>query len=319
MIELQQNIDLSNWLFFKTTSVAKYLVELKESDDFYQLPKIIMEKQIDKIMVLGAGSNVLISGKGWDGLVIKNSYTRLERLSDDRWVVGAGVLLPYLSFFLAKQGYAGLEHLGNIPGTVGGAIRGNAEAWRQSISDYLQEVVWVDWLTGEEEILTKEKCQFAYRTSIFKTDKKYQRGLIKEAIFAWPLGKPEELQKTILADRQDRKQKQPDWPSCGCFFKNVLLTERNWSAVENFFGEEILSGRKIGDNFSAGKLIDACDLKGKRVGGAVVSDVHANFIVNQDGATAQDIWLLAKIVREEVQKKIGIELENEVQIYGKFK
>lgn len=316
-MKLKENISLAKYSSYRTGGEARFLLEIKSVEDFEQARGLIKANDWKNILVLGAGTNMLISDEGWDGLVIKNDYRRIEKKQDGSWLIGSGTALPFAARFLADQGYSGLERLANVPGSVGGAIRGNAEAWRQSISDKLREVVWFDWDKGES-IISKAKCDFSYRGSIFKQAKDFQRGMIKEGIFDLTVGDRDKLMQVINDDKINRLATQPDLPSCGCFFKNILLDEENWQRIEKKLGSAVLDNRQIGDNFSTGRIIDFCGLKGRCVGGACVSEKHANFIVNRGGASSTDIWRLAGMVQKSVFEELGIKLELEVQTYGKF-
>ncbi len=317
MTYLQENISLAKYSFYHTGGLARYFLEINKAEDFEETKEIIGDLGINDVIVWGAGSNILISDEGWEGLVVKNNYTKMEKKADGSWLIGSGMALPFVARKLAEVGYQGLERLASVPGSVGGGIRGNAEAWRQNISDCIREVVWFDWIEGEK-IIKKKDCGFGYRTSVFKTRDDYSHGLIKEAIFDFKKVDCKDLINTIEADKKTRQNNQPDLPSCGCFFKNVLLDEENWGKIEKNLGKELLLDRKLGDLFSAGKLIDWAGYKDSCQGGACVSKVHANFIVNKGKATSQDIYDLYKKVYLGIKGKIGIELEPEVQIYGRF-
>lgn len=315
-MKIKQNYNLAKETFFRVGGEVDYYAEIESLDDFKQLPKLILNYENLPKLVAGACSNMLVADSGFPGVVIKNHIQKLVFLNENEVVIGAGELLPKAMYEIAKKGLGGMEHLANIPGTVGGGIRGNVEAHGQSIADCLQTVNWC-YFDGSCQKIDKEKCGFAYRESKFKRDWD-SKGMIVEATFKLKKAESKNLLKTIMADRIRRKQTQPsDW-SCGCFFKNVFLDQKNYDLIAKKWGDKFLANRNIGDYFSAGMLIDKMGLMGAKIGGAEVSLKHANFIVNTGSATALDIYNLYKLVQKEVLEKAGIELENEVQIVGKF-
>lgn len=317
MIQIEKNIDLSRYSSFKTGGRAEYFVEIRNREEIDLLANILKQLSPKSILVLGAGSNILFSDDLFEGLIIKNSCCEWS-FDNGKLVSDAGVMLPVLAREVSKKNYLGLEHLANIPGTIGGAIRGNVGAYGQSIQD---SVVWVDWFDfskGYKRYFVDD-CQFVYRGSIFKKLLN-GKGMIVQVGFELIKNIDEniDLLNIIRDDREKRSKDQPWENSCGCFFKNIFLSNENWFKIKNKFGEKVLEGRKIGDYFSSGKIIDWVGLKGKQMGGAQVSPVHANFIVNKNMASSNDIYVLYKTVKEAVVDDLGIELEPEVMIVGKF-
>ncbi|MFA4931231.1 MAG: UDP-N-acetylmuramate dehydrogenase [Patescibacteria group bacterium] len=314
-LEIINNASLAKYSYFRVGGLAKYLVNLTKAEHFVGLDKIISDLAVKRVFVIGAGSNLLISDRGFDGLVIKVDWTEWK-YDQKKWMITAGVMLPVVSRDVIKAGFSGLEHLANIPGTVGGAIRGNAEAFRQSISDHLEKVIWIDFQKGEQ-VFTKKDCLFAYRDSIFKS-KLSGQGIIKQAYFAFPPGDADYLSKIVVQDKVDRNQKQPNEPSCGCFFKNIELSSKVYDLILNNLGAEALQGRKVGDMYAAGRIIDWLGLKGMKKGGASISTLHANFIIGDATVKSQDIYDLYQQIKAIVKKRVGIVLEAEVQFCGDF-
>ncbi|MCH8203993.1 MAG: UDP-N-acetylmuramate dehydrogenase [Candidatus Hydrogenedentes bacterium] len=237
-------------------------------------------------IVLGGGSNVLISDAGFPGIVIfTNEIKALEALGGDRFLVEGGLALDTLvrEVILANN-YEGAGALTGIPGTVGGAIYMNAGTVNGSICE-LMESVEVITEDGVREI-PMEPSIYSYRAQTFCPPK----GLILSATFR--LRKAEEDQQAIYDHYiERRRQTQPQGNSCGSVFKNPE-------------GEH------------AGRLIESCGLKGTRHGGAVISDLHANFIVNDQGATCADILSLIDLCKRRVLEKFDIELQEEVKVFG---
>lgn len=243
-----------------------------------------------KTFCLGRGSNLLVPDEGFDGLVIRftgSAWRRMEVLDEGRIWVAAGVRLKELCGYAAKAGLTGFEFLEGIPGTVGGALRMNAGAMGKWMFDVVERVQLLD---EEERLLDlpKEAFQVGYRKV-----EEISRGIALGAI----LKSVEAEVASCIRERMDeyselRKSSQPRNPSAGCIFKNP----------EGDF---------------AGKLIDTYGLKGMRVGGAEVSNIHGNFIVNRGGASATDVIRLVQQVRNEIQTKSGYLLEPEVLLLGK--
>ncbi|MEK7154756.1 MAG: UDP-N-acetylmuramate dehydrogenase, partial [Patescibacteria group bacterium] len=246
----------------------------------------------EKWMVIAGGSNLLVSDGGYPGLVIVNKMP------------GSGMALNDLVDQMNDQGLAGMECLAGIPGTVGGAVYGNAGAYGQTISDHLAGVTT---LSG---YWPKEKCEFGYRESVFKKNKE----IIVEVKFDLPKGDREALIAKSQEIRELRKKKYPLEMKCpGSFFMNLWFDQLP-EGVQKQIPEEKIRGGKV----AAGYLLEQIGAKGRKLGGAAVADYHGNLIYNAGGATARDIWELAQQLRNEVKSKFGVELVPEVQFIGNF-
>lgn len=237
-------------------------------------------------IVLGGGSNVLISDDGFPGIVLfTTQLTDMKSLGGDRFRVEGGVILDdMLRETILKHNYDGAGGLTGIPGTVGGAIFMNAGTVNGSICQ-LMESVQITTESGTREIPI-EASMYSYRGQSFCPPS----GLIVSGTFQFT--STSEDQRAIY-DRYiaRRKETQPQGNSCGSVFKNP-------------------------EGHHSGQLIESCGLKGTRFGGAAISDVHANFIVNDDNATSNDILSLINLCKETVLKEHGVVLEEEVKIYG---
>ena len=239
--------------------------------------------------VIGNGSNLLVSDKGFPGVIISTAkFDRLE-VNGTEITVGAGVMLSKLANTAYKAGLTGLEFAAGIPGTVGGACVMNAGAYGSEMKNVLKNVT-VLTAEGNVETLPAEELKLGYRTSVIPK-KGY---LVLEAVVSLTEGNMEEI-KAVMDDLAfRRKDKQPlEFPSAGSTFKRP----------EGYF---------------AGKLIEDCGLKGFSVGGAQVSEKHAGFVINKGGATASDIYNLCKEVEKKVQAEFGVSLEMEVKLLGDF-
>jgi len=287
MIEqkIEKNINLAPLTTFKIGGPAKYFCQVKKEEDLIQAIKWAKKKKIP-YFVIGGGSNLLISDKGFTGLVIKLSMKQCQ-LVEDKLLLGSALKLSQMVMFLAKNNLTGLEWAAGIPGTVGGAVRGNAGAFGKEIADCLLKA---RVLRRNKIIELKNKeIKFTYRQSIFKKNK----DIILNVVLGLKKGKEQENQKIIKDILQRRKKSHPYQPSAGCVFKNPKSR-------------------------GAGLLIDQCGLKGKQIGGAKISEKHANFIVNTGGAKARDVKNLIELIKKQVKDKFNIELKEEIQYLGEF-
>jgi UDP-N-acetylenolpyruvoylglucosamine reductase len=237
--------------------------------------------------MLGRGSNLLIRDGGIRGVVVSLCHPYFSRLeiAGDRLQCGAGVRLKQVSVEARRAGLAGLEFLEGIPGSLGGSMRMNAGAMGSWLFDVIERVRFMD-RDGRAAELPASEVPVQYRgCPLFKTH------IALGAVLKGQAASPETVAARMAQYSQKRWESQPAAPSAGCIFKNP-------SALP------------------AGKLIDELGLKGTRVGGAMVSDVHGNFIVNDGGATAREVLELIEVIRRRVREARGIELETEVEILG---
>ena len=250
------------------------------------------EHQDIPLMLLGAGSNLLISDRGIDGLVISTRFLRHRKFDAEtgRITVAAGDPIASVAWQAAKRGWRGLEWAVGIPGTVGGAVVMNAGAHNQCTADCLIEAVVVS-PDGTVEKLTPKDLNYSYRTSCLQGRQK----LVLEATFELEMGfSPQEMMAITQQNLQRRKSSQPyDKPSCGSVFRNPTPHAAGW-------------------------LIEQLGLKGYRIGDAEISQRHANFILNCGQAKAQDIFRLIRHVQEQVESRWSLLLEPEVKILGEF-
>ena len=290
--EILRNVHLSKETTagYQIGGEADYYLEACNSEDIRYGVRFAREKGIP-IFVLGCGSNVLASDKGFRGMVINTLRMDAITVSSDSIKVCAGARVTSFVRESILANFAGIEELSGIPGTVGGAIVMNAGAFSQAISDKISQICIYDCQTGIENILTKKEAQFGYRSSIFRK----KNCVILWALFEFPL----KVAYGILAARQSevlrkRRESQPlEHHCCGSVFKNP-------------------------DNGFAGELIEQAGLKGFSVGGAEVSQLHANFIINTGDATAEDIRKVIAEVRKTAHKYFSIWLEPEVVFLGEF-
>ena len=265
---------------------ADFYVEPASEGDLAEVLKFCKEVGLP-FMLLGRGSNLLIRDGGIRGMVICLSqphFTRLE-INGDRLDCGAGVKLKVVAVEARRHGLAGLEFLEGIPGSVGGALRMNAGAMGSWMFEAVESVRLMDY-SGKAEERTASEVNVEYRgCPLFKTH------IALGAVLKGQPASPEVIAQRMKSFSAKRWESQPAAPSAGCIFKNPLTVP-------------------------AGKLIDDLGLKGTRVGGAVVSDVHGNFIINEGQATAQDVLNLIELIKQRAKSARGIDLETEVEILG---
>lgn len=254
-----------------------------------------------KVWVLGDGANLLVDDDGIDGVVVELNAPAFVVTQIDAKAgtirVGAGAKLPQLIHVATKAGLAGLEVLGGIPATVGGAIVMNAGGAYGQIADVVARVHGID-RAGNAVTLERGQIDFGYRHSGLN------HLILTHAELVLPAGDPEQLRKRLLEIMEFKKKSQPmKENSAGCCFKNPTLA----GDVEGL-------GAK-GQRVSAGMVIDRAGLKGLAIGGASVSPVHANFIVTVEGATARNVIDLMNEVTRRVKERFGVELEREVVVW----
>jgi UDP-N-acetylmuramate dehydrogenase len=296
-LEILQNVSLKDHTTFKIGGLARYFVITKNTEDLIKAIEFAQDKDLP-YFILGGGSNLLVNDQGFDGVVIKNQNSEIKiqnhRAKYKTIYTTAGTQLGKLVEFSIEKGLTGLEWAAGIPGTVGGAIRGNAGAFGSSIAELVKEVkVWnkdfqFSQTTPGLTIFNSQDCQFGYRDSIFK----HSDNIIFSAELELKKGDKKKSQQMIKKYLQQRKEKQPlEYPSAGCIFKNPKP-------------------------LSAAQLIEQVGLKGKKVGQAMISEKHANFIINLGRAQAKDVRKLVRLIKVRVKKKFNIELEEEIQYIG---
>lgn len=272
---------LSKYTTYKVGGTAKVVVFPKDIFCLKELIRLIKQNKI-KYKVIGNGSNLLFSSKVFDGVIIILSNLNKVIINNEQLICESGASLIYAAMKASNNGLSGLEFSTGIPGTVGGAVYMNAGAYGSDIQSVINSI---KVLNENLEIitLTNDMLDFSYRKSLLQ-DKDY---ICLEATFNLKRSDKEVIVNKIQEYRNKRKNSQPlEYPSAGSVFRNPP------------------------NNF-AGKLIEEIGLKGKSIGGAEVSTKHANFIINKENATAEDIYNLIKLVHKEVLEKYNIDLKEE--------
>lgn len=287
---LQENIVLAPYTTFKIGGPARYFLVATTKD---QVIQAVQQAQLTKTpwYILGQGSNLLVADKGYDGLVIKSELREIEfNLAKQQVLAGSGVLINKLIRQAATQELSGLEYAIGVPATVGGAVWANLGAHGSEFKDLLIQTTVLDE-SGKEKALSVAECEYGYRDSVFK-HKKY---VILDALLQFKAGNKKEINALIKQYTDKRKKTQDVGAKCaGSIFRNP--TDQT--------------------NESAGKLIDDLGLKRFAIGGAQVSDVHANVIVNTGNATAEDVIILISLLKQKVRDNKGVQLMEEIEYVG---
>ncbi|MFA5318103.1 MAG: UDP-N-acetylmuramate dehydrogenase [Patescibacteria group bacterium] len=307
---LQENEEMKQYSTFKLGGPAKYFFIAKNKRDIVKAVKVAKELSLD-FFILGGGSNILVSDSGYSGLVIKIENREIK-INGETIKADSGTTLEKVTSLAAQNALSTMEWASGIPGTVGGAVRGNAGAYGADTSNNILEVEVYDIEKDRVVIMENSECGFEYRESIFKKDKNL---IILGAVFQLQKGDKEEIKSKILENAKARICSQPKFPSVGCNFKNIIITPEIKKKLKEIIPE--IESKIKGGKMGAALLIDQADLKGHKIGGVKVSDEHANFIVKfQEDGTAQNVFDLINYVKNKIKERYGIELEEEVQCVG---
>jgi len=303
---IKKDILLSEHTTFKIGGEAEYFLLATKEKEIMHAVKIAKRLKIP-IFVMGGGSNLLVSDKLIKGLVVKNQVREPIILMKNNIIEApAGIVFGKLVDFSINQSLEGLEWAGGLPGTFGGAIRGNAGAFGGETKDSVLRVRALDNKLNLKK-LSNAQCKFSYRSSIFKQE----NWVVLSASVKLIKGDKKKIQEISNSHINYRREKHPlEYPNAGSIFKNV-----NFKEIPAKFQKLFLDKVKK-DPFpivpSAWFIIGA-GLVGKKIGKAQISAKHSNYIVNLGGAKAQDVLKLIDIVKQKVKKKYGITLEQEVQ------
>ena len=262
------------------------------------------------VFVLGGGSNILVSDAGFRGLVVSYSGRKVS-IEGDRIIADAGAILFALVKDSIDAGLAGLEWASGIPGTLGGAVRGNAGAYGGEIKDAIDSVQAISLLTGELASFDRASCGFGYRESIFKRTP----WLITRAVFVLAPGDKTALHAKMRETIDKRRNKQPlEFGNAGSVFKSFVIDDAGKipAAIRAVVPPEYISYGRI----PAAWLIEHLGLKGKTIGEAQISEKHANYFVNTGHARASDVRELIDYAKMKVKEELGVVLEEEIEYVG---
>ncbi len=303
MITIKRNFNTKNLSTFKIGGRARYFCEVKNDNELREAIAAADKLNVSYKIIAG-GSNAVFPDKLLNCLLIRINSDRLI-IGGNKIVADAGVPLSRVVALANKNGLRGLETLAGIPGTVGGAIVGNAGAYGHSISEVVERVEILDG--SERRWLNRADCRFSYRESVFKKNPY----IILRASLKFKPGKPGDLQKISRDTVRVRREKYKPGLKCpGSFFKNVLAKDALKTSLKL-----IESGKIIDGKIPAGYLLEQVGAKGMRLGGIRIADFHGNLFVNAGRAKADDVKKLAKILKSKVKRKFGILLEEEVRYF----
>lgn len=337
-IEVQENVILAPHTIYKIGGRARYYVEVAGQMELQAALEFVVqnglallapalnlrsENQVHNVsanfsegfFVLGAGSNVLVSDKGYEGVVIRLTGGE-AKIDGEKLMVDAGVMAAQAVLKSETGGLTGFEWGIGVPGTIGGSIRGNAGCFGYEMKDVVESTDIMQMANGKWQMVTlrNSQCEFGYRDSVFK---RHLDWIILSATLRLNKGDPEKIRKKIKQLIAERIEKQDiGTKSCGCIFKNVAWSRKDIvkaRLLERFpeFGQF-----KDQPGIPAAFLIDLAGLKGRRVGKVSISPKHANFFINAGGATAEEVVMLIAIAKDLVRRKFGVLLEEEIQYIG---
>lgn len=327
-MDVYKNFPLSEILYYKIGGKAKFILKIQNKEDLLRALDFVRKEKIEKILPVGLGSNLLFSDDFFEGAVLwfsKGEGNGQIKLKSDNLIEAfSSVLLDDLIQFSFAHNLIGLEWAGGLPSTVGGAIRGNAGAFGSEIKNIVNIVEIVQLpapptggLDGKYEIkkLLREQLQFEYRNSIIKRDKDL---IVVSARFELQRATAEEIEKAkkVYKDHIEyRKKNNPlEYPSCGSVFQNIREKEKvatilsKWSDIKNLVRD------KWHGKVAMGYIINRLGFSGMQVGGAEVSEKHANYILNKNKARFSDVIVIIEKIKEKFYQEFNFYPELEVEV-----
>ncbi|CDA23641.1 MAG TPA: UDP-N-acetylmuramate dehydrogenase [Bacilli bacterium] len=284
--DIKENVSLKTLTTLKVGGISKYVFYPKDVTSLKKALTLFKENNIN-YKIFGNGSNIIPSDKIYDGVIIKLSSLNNLKINDEVIEVEAGYSLMKLAKEVIKLGLSGLEWANGIPGTIGGAVYMNAGAYKQDMSFVLEKITALDE-NMNIVTLNKDELDFSYRHS-----RLMEENLICLSATLKLEKKDISLIEEVVNKRKEKRMEtQPlEYPSAGSVFRNPF-------------------------NDFAGRLVEECNLKGKQIGGAMISLKHANFIINKDNATGKDVLDLINLAKKEVKEKFNIELKQEQELFN---
>ncbi len=323
---IKENIFLAEHTTFKIGGRANYFFESKTKQDL--IKAVLSAKKLNlPFFILGGGSNILVADKGYKGLVIRTQNSKFRtshsiafgELRDKQNYnlklktieAESGIELKELVKMSLDKSLSGLEWAIGIPGTVGGAVRGNAGAFGRAIADIIKTVEVLDVKDLKFKNYKLRDCQFGYRESIFKRNPNL---IIFSVVFQMKIGEKKDIQQKIKEYLNYRKANHPlEFFSAGSVFVNPKLQITNYGLFKKFPEIEKFKKNK---QIPASWLIEKCGLKGEIIGKAQISAKHCNFIINFGNAKAKDILGLINLIKKKVKEKFDIEMQEEIKFLG---
>lgn len=304
IMKIKQNQPLSSISTFGIGGDAEFFTEvlnereLSEAIDWARKRNIVYR-------VCGRASNIIFPDAKLEGLLIKITGGEIEQTGGNTLNIDAGVDLAEAVNYANDKGLKGLETLAGIPGTVGGAVVGNAGAYGVSISEVVNKALV--WDRGETKWMRKDECEFSYRESVFKESDL----IVLKVNMIFSPENPDSLKNESKKITEKRNKKYSPGLKCpGSFFKNVLVKDLDKETLEKVENQKIVDGK-----IPAGYLLEEVGAKGEKVGDIEIADFHGNLFINKGKGTARQVIELANILKERVKNKFGITLEEEVRFF----
>jgi UDP-N-acetylmuramate dehydrogenase len=304
-IRIQENVELARQTTFNIGGSAKYFVDVKTEDEIREALTWARKKGV-QFLILSGGSNALVPDEGLDELVVHIIGGNFS-ISGRSLVADAGCYLLELIRETSKNALGGWEKLAGIPGTVGGAVRGNAGAFGTEIRDVVSDVRALNSSTSEIRSFTNSECDFGYRHSFFKDNPDWIITKVTIALSDTPRTESERLIEATILEREKRHLQNIQ--AAGSYFMNPIAPFELQKIFESEKGTPARLGR-----VPAGWLIEKAGMKGAKVGDAIASPQHPNYLVNTGKATARDVKKLAETIRQAVRAKFGVDLEEEAAV-----
>lgn len=305
---LRENVPLAPLSTFRIGGPARYYAEVSGALELAEALEYAEKNKLASF-VFGGGSNILFSDQGFPGLVIRILDGGIT-VSGERIVAGAGMPLFNVVWAAKDAALQGIEKLAGIPGSFGGAVRGNAGAFGTEIGNLVTSVKTLDRHTGMVKEYRPVECHFTYRNSVFKKNPDL---IVLSAEIRLIAGEKEILERIIKETVALRESKHPQDAKCaGSFFMNPIVKDQR---LLQEFERETGTPSKDG-KLPAGWLIDHVGLRGKKIGGAQVSTIHPNYLLNTGTATARDVVMLASLIKTRVRDELRVRLQEEVQFVG---
>lgn len=298
--EITPNARMSKYTTLHIGGAVQFVVEILETEKFIGLLKFLAGENIP-YRLLGGGSNTLWQDEPFEGVVIKPMNSKIT-IEGETLTASAGASLAALVTTAIKNGLEGLVWAAGVPGTVGGAVRGNAGAMHSDTGRTLKSVEV--WRNGDVVTVKPEECGFTYRDSVFK----HSADIILSATYQLSMGDKTNMMKRMMEYLKQRTGKYPSLPSAGSFFKNVAF--KDWKGDLSSLPEHFAQTQKV----PAGWINESNGLKGFRIGGAMLSKEHGNFIVNVDNALQSDVLAVVEEINHRAYTNFGVTLEPEVVI-----
>jgi UDP-N-acetylmuramate dehydrogenase len=302
---ITEHVPLAPLTTFQVEGVARYFVEIDSEEALRDALRWAKEKGVRTVLLSG-GSNVLVAEE-IDALVIRFVGNIFE-VRDTTLGSWTGTNLYFLIQTMSANGLGGWEKLAGIPGTIGGAVRGNAGAFGTEIKDFVCSVQALNSKTGESKKFQNAECIFSYRNSFFKQHPEWVVTHVELALHSVDPAESARLSEETILERENRHLQNVR--AAGSFFLNPVVPQH---IVQLFEAEKGVQSRE--NRVPAGWLIEKAGMKGKTVGGAIASLQHPNYLVNTGTATPHDVRTLAKLIKAEVAKKFGVELKEEAVVW----